>query len=109
MMGNRLPMSGRTVAIVAALGLLALLGIRGPDWVARAQVAAGYSARLACACHYVEGRGWEGCRDDLADERMLRLVALADDPARRTVTASVPLVARRSARFEPGTGCVMAD
>jgi hypothetical protein len=99
-----------TIRILAALGLcfaLFIIGIRGPSWMARADVAAGYSARLICACHYVEGRGWQGCRADLADESFLELVMLAKDDERRKVTASIPLIASRSATFEPGIGCTM--
>lgn len=100
-------MTKRILAIAVLLGAVLLLAVRGPAWARRADLAAGYAARMSCACHYVEERGWEGCGDDLVDQPMLRLVTLANDPDRRTVTASLPLLARHSARFEPGAGCLM--
>ncbi len=70
-----------------------------------AQVATGYMARVGCACHFVAGRDLQSCLDDR--EPGMERVSLSADPATRTVTATVPLLARRSARHMPGAGCVL--
>ena len=45
------------------------------------------------------------CRDD--KEPGMALVRLTDRPETRTVEASVPLIAHRTARFRPGWGCLL--
>lgn len=95
---------------VLALGLLALLvcgyGLwRFPDWRAQAQLGAAYGARMGCSCRHVQGRDIESCRRDR--EPGMELVSIADVPDARAVEASVPLLASRTARFEPGTGCII--
>jgi hypothetical protein len=90
-----------------ALGLL-LLALLAWNWSAlraRAAVGAAYGARIGCSCRYVEGRDLKSCEAD--KEPGMGLVHLADRPQDRAVTASVPLLATRSARLKPGWGCLL--
>lgn len=68
-------------------------------------VAAGYMARVACACHFGAGRTIESCYGDA--EAGMERVRLTADPARATMTASVFLLASRTARYTPEQGCVL--
>jgi hypothetical protein len=91
--------------IAAALLLLLYILWQFPTWLAQAQVGAAYGARMGCSCRYVEGRGIDSCRRDA--EPGMEMVRLTDVPEERAVEGSVPLLASRTARFEPGTGCVL--
>jgi len=63
----------------------------------------GYGARVACACRYIGNRSLESCRQDF--EPGMEAIRLTDDTTTKTVTASVPLIAARSVRFDPVLGC----
>jgi hypothetical protein len=68
-------------------------------------ISAGYMARVACACHFGAGRSVDSCYGD-AEPGMER-VRLTPDPARATMTASVFLLASRTARYTTEQGCVL--
>ena len=93
---------------LGAVALLALvyLAINWPRWQLRAETAAGFGARIACGCRYIDGRGLESCKGDFKGLEGMGLVRFSDDPATRTVHASVPLLASREARFRQGYGCL---
>ena len=63
----------------------------------------GYAARVACGCRYIEGRPLARCRDDF--DAGMAPIRLTDHPAMRAVTAYVPFVTRRTARFDATLGC----
>jgi hypothetical protein len=86
-------------------GLAYVVGVVIPKMSPRAQVAAGYMARVACACHFIGGRTLESCATD--KEPGMELVQLSADPAQRRVTARVPVLASASATHTPGLGCVL--
>jgi hypothetical protein len=105
----RLPLPRRRRALRIALGALALL-LAALAWfwtpiAGYAQTGASYGARLGCACRYVSGRPLQECRADFEDG--MGLVTLSDDPPQRTVTARFPLLARQSAQYRAGEGCVL--
>lgn len=91
-----------------ALFVLALVA-----WVAakqsvlgqRAAVASGYIAHVVCSCRYVGNRDMASCATDF--EPGTEIVKVTDDPERRQVTASVPLLSRRTARYDPEYGCAL--
>lgn len=88
-------------------GLIAFyVAVSWPGWQRQAGQAAGLGARMTCSCRYIEGRALGSCHDDLAGIPWMTLVRYADDPKTRRVSASVPLMATRSARLKPGFGCV---
>ncbi|MBX9797405.1 hypothetical protein [Sphingomonas sp.] len=93
---------------VAALLIMAVAG----GWFyidqrrAQLELGVGYGARVACACRYIGNRPLGQCYKDF--EPGMEVIQLADDPATKTVTASVPLVASRSVTFDPVLGCQAA-
>ena len=88
-----------------ALALFLLLAWNWAAMRARAAVGAGFGARVTCSCRYVEGRSMESCKGD--KEPGMALVTLSDDPESRSVEASVPLLASRTARYRKGWGCLL--
>lgn len=70
---------------------------------AQLDLGVGYAARVACACRYIGNRPIGQCYKDF--EPGMEVIRLADDPATRSVTASVPLIASRRATFDPLLGC----
>ena len=63
----------------------------------------GYAARVGCACRYIGNRPLQQCYADF--EPGMEPIRLADDPAAKAVTASVPGLTSRTARFDPVLGC----
>ncbi len=99
-------MKARRIAIGAAALLILALG--GAYAYALSQkplleLGAGYGARVACGCRYIGNRPLSDCKKDF--EPGMEMISLSDDPATKTVTASVPLLVSRSARFDPLLGC----
>ncbi len=66
---------------------------------------AAYGARVACSCRFVGGRTLGDCRKDF--EPGMDLITLSEDTAARSVTARFPLVARQTATYRAGWGCVL--
>jgi hypothetical protein len=91
-----------------ALGVLlvAQLAMNWPRLQLRATVATGFGARMACSCRYIEGRDLKSCQSDFRGLEGMGLVRLSDDPARKTVHASIPLMSARKAVFKDGFGCM---
>lgn len=97
--GNRLVWIG--VAVVVLLALWAAFGSAAMGY---GHAAAAYSARVACSCRFVAGRGLEDCgKDKLAG---MELVSLSEDAEAKAVTARM-LVVRETARLQKGYGCVL--
>lgn len=67
------------------------------------EVGVGYGARVACACRYIGNRGLADCARDF--EPGMEVIRLTENEATKTVTASVPFIASRSASFDPLLGC----
>lgn len=76
-----------------------------PSFKAQAELGSAYAARVGCSCRYVQGRDLNSCQNDF--EPGMEMVSLTDDPATKTVTGSVPLLASRSARFAGASGCLI--
>lgn len=76
-----------------------------PSFKAQAELGSAYAARVGCSCRYVQGRDLNSCQSDF--EPGMEMVSLTDDPATKTVTGSVPLLASRSARFAGASGCLI--
>lgn len=83
----------------------AWLGLKYSTTGKRADLAAGYIAHVVCSCRYVGNRDMPSCETDR--EPGTEIVRVTDDTARRRVTASVPLLASRTARFDPEYGCTL--
>ena len=67
------------------------------------ELGVGYAARVGCGCRFVGNRPLDDCYKDF--EPGMEPIRLSEDPARKSVTASVPLLVSRSARFDPVLGC----
>lgn len=101
---NRVRLAAYAAAALPVFAI-ALLAWRWPDLRARAEAGSAYGARIGCSCRYVEGRSLASCEQDR--EPGMEMVRIDDDPAQRAVTASVPLMARRTARLNDGFGCLL--
>lgn len=87
--------------------LLAAFAIwKFPSFKAQAELGSAYAARVGCSCRYVQGRSLESCQGDF--EPGMEMVSLSEDPATKTVTGSVPLLASRSARYAGAGGCLLS-
>lgn len=99
-------MKARTLIIGGAgtaVALLAAALIYANSIRPQLELGVGYGARVACGCRYIGNRTLESCRKDF--EPGMESIQLAENAATKTVTASVPLLARRSVRFDPVLGC----
>lgn len=86
--------------------LLALFLVwKFPSFKAQAELGSAYAARVGCSCRYVQGRGLDSCQSDF--EPGMEMVSLSEDPATKTIRASVPLLASRSARYAGASGCLI--
>lgn len=88
------------VAVIAVLGFAFRVPLRG-----YARTGAAFGARTACACRYIAGRTLKDCKKDF--EPGMWPVFLSDDVEASVVTARVPAIARDTARFVPGYGCLL--
>jgi hypothetical protein len=94
----------RNGLILLALAALIGLSLQWQRLHAEALAGSAVGARIGCACHYVEGRPLDQCGSDF--EPGMRLIRLGDDPATKTITAGVPLLAHQRAHFVAGQGCI---
>lgn len=69
------------------------------------ELGVGYGAHVVCSCRYIGGRDLNSCYADY--EPGMELIQMRDDEDEKRVTASVPLLASRSAQFREGLGCVL--
>jgi len=67
------------------------------------ELGVGYAARVACGCRFIGNRSLVDCRKDF--EPGMEPIQLAEDVATKTITASVPLIASRSVRYDPVLAC----
>lgn len=89
------------LVLAAALALVAWLYIRA--MTPQLELGVGYGARVACSCRYIGNRDLKSCYKDF--EPGMEPIGLSEDPATKTVTASVPLIASRSVHFDLVLGC----
>jgi hypothetical protein len=98
--------TSRIVLAIAALVVLGI-GIAGFAYIrsmrATLELGVGYGARVACACRYIGNRELKSCYADF--EPGMEPIRLKDDPATKTVTAYVPLIASRAVSYDPVLGC----
>jgi hypothetical protein len=92
---------GSVALLVAVAALLAWWAIeaRRPQL----ELGVGYAARVACGCRYIGNRSLSDCRKDF--EPGMEPIQLVENSAKKTITASVPLIASRSVRFDPVLAC----
>lgn len=83
----------------------AWLGLKHSSTGKRADLGAGYVAHVVCSCRYVGNRDMASCKTDF--EPGTEIVKVEDDLKNRRITASVPLLSRRSATYDPEFGCAL--
>ena len=100
--------SGGCLPWIVGFGVLLAVFLvwKFPSFKAQAELGSAYAARVGCSCRYVQGRDLESCQTDL--EPGMEIVSLSDDPATKTVTGSVPLLASRRARYAGASGCLLS-
>ena len=91
-----------------ALGGAALVGtVVSFAWVdkhrAQLELGVGYAARVGCGCYYIGGRPLGDCHKDF--EPGMEPIQLSENQKTKTITASVPLIASRSVRYDAVLGC----
>lgn len=91
--------------LLAALLIGAWLIVRSTSLGQEAAVGTGYAAHVVCSCRYVGDRDMASCRTDF--EPGMEIVEVEDDPERRRITAWVPLLAKRTASYDPEYGCTL--
>jgi hypothetical protein len=94
----------RALLVIAALAAATVWYFREPI-AGLSTTGAAFGARTACSCRYVAGRDLADCEKDF--EPGMEVVFLSDDPASRSVTARVPLLASATAQYREGFGCVL--
>jgi hypothetical protein len=80
-------------------------GLKHSSLGQQAELGAGYIAHVICSCRYVGNRDMASCRTDF--EAGTEIVTVSEDVGERTIVATVPLLARREARFDPEFGCAL--
>ncbi len=93
------------IAVLALLLLWLVFSFAGIK--AQAKLGVSYAAHVACSCRYVEGRPLDACYKDF--EPGMGMVSLADDPEKKRVTASVPLLASAVAERRGDFGCLQLN
>ena len=91
--------------LLATLLAGAWLGLKYSSLGQRAELGAGYLAHVVCSCRYVGNRDMASCDTDR--EPGTEIVTVTEDSKRRRITASVPLLASRTARYDPEFGCAL--
>ena len=81
------------------------LGLKYSSTGKQAELASGYIAQVFCACRFVSDRPMASCETDR--EPGTEVVQVKEDTAARSITAGVPLLSRRTARFDPEYGCTL--
>ena len=99
--------SGGCLPWMIASGVLLAIFLlwKFPSFKAQAELGSAYAARVGCSCRYVQGRSLDSCQTDF--EPGMEMISLSEDPATKTVTGSVPLLASRSARYAGANGCLI--
>lgn len=91
--------------IVVLLVLLAAALVYALRMRPTLELGVGYGAHVICSCRYIGGRSLQNCYNDY--EPGMEPISIAEDAEAKRITASVPLLASRSAQFREGLGCVL--
>ncbi len=93
--------------VLVVMGALIALLVGGGVFAYRQkpllELGVGYGARVACGCRYIGNRSLADCKKDF--EPGMELIQLSENTATKSVRASVPLIASRTARYDPVLGC----
>jgi hypothetical protein len=73
----------------------------------KAPILSGYSARMACTCHFVQNRSLEDIKSEDLSEAHFNLMRIDIDEADHSVTASTLGFYPKTAIYKKGLGCVL--
>jgi hypothetical protein len=98
----------RTRIIITALGIATVIaGATGYGYVQsmrpQLELGVGYAARVACGCRFIGKRSLVDCGKDF--ETGMEPIQLTENSAAKSITASVPMIAQRTVRFDADLGC----
>lgn len=93
---------GSIVVLAALLAAAVAYAIRMKPTI---ELGVGYGAHVICSCRYIGGRDMESCYNDY--EPGMEAISMTENEDEKRITASVPLLASRSAQFREGLGCVL--
>ncbi|WP_367388839.1 serine hydrolase domain-containing protein [Lewinella sp. LCG006] len=81
----------------------------GGYWYAQPllKVGAGYAAKMACSCHYLQGRSLDNIKAEDLNFSALKFIKLTHDQAKDEVAASFFGLITQRAKFIKGRGCVL--
>jgi CubicO group peptidase (beta-lactamase class C family) len=103
-------MRRRTVVLSSALAIVLVAGFAGTRAaVPVARPALGFVAKVVCSGVFLGGVTPDQALSDLPDEPIAQLIRARVDTARRSVSASLPLVAKRQAVYREGLGCTLVS
>ena len=91
---------GVVLVVLIGAGIFVWPQLRGS-----AVTGASYGARVARSCRFVGGRPIGDCRKDF--EPGMQIITRSEDASARSVTARFPLIARQTATYREGSGCVL--
>ncbi len=95
----------RRVALLALVAAGIGIAVAWEPLHGYAVTGAAYGARVGCSCRFVGGRALSDCTKDF--EPGMALITLREDSEARSVTARFPLLARQTATYRKGWGCVL--
>lgn len=99
MLARRLFSGGAATLIL----LLGMTGLYVRQMTPQLDLGVGYAARVACGCRFIEHRSLAQCYADF--EPGMQPIRLRENAVARIVTAYVPLISQRVARYDPVLGC----
>lgn len=98
-------MQRRHIVIAVTLVVLSALGWFVSSALTSARVGAAAMAKVTCSCLFVESRDLRECRKD--NPPGFDGVAVAVDPAKKSVTGSVLGIVHRTATYSADYGCTL--
>ncbi len=100
---NRLRVAGY-VALGIVILMLLWLAFNFASITGQARLGVAYSSHIVCSCRYIQDRDLKSCITDL--DPGTEMISFADDPAKKRITASVPLLASATAERRGKFGCL---
>ena len=95
-------LTGTIIVLLILLIAVVVYAIRMKPTI---ELGVGYGAHVVCSCRYIGGRDMQSCYNDY--EPGMEMISVSEDEENKRITASVPLLASRSAQFREGLGCVL--
>lgn len=98
----------RNLLIILAIVTAGYLAWTWQTMHEKALLGAAYAARTTCICRFVSERSLESCTADLKAAELkgiTGMASLAEDTGKRTIIATVPLLASQHADFHKDRGC----